>query len=241
MRIFEPANIRGATRRISAADWAFQDLWSRIVRGEIAAGERVTEDHLADLLDVSRTPLREALLRLQEIGFLEKQRSRALVVTPMSAEDAEELTNIREELEVLVARRAAKVAHNDPDAVANIRLHVQRMKLLEGMSAGPSRVLRLGEEFHLMLLELSGSGRLTSMLSHVYLAIERYRYLINVKQDRAAEIAREHGAIIEAVARGDAEAAAAAMREHISHSRRLYIDEIWRVLPRETAGSQPAG
>lgn len=217
-------------QRLSAPEWAFQEVWGRIVRGEIAVGERVTEESLAETLEISRTPLREAILRLQEIGFLERRRNRALCVTPMSAEEAEELTLIRERLEGLAARLAARNRDSHPELVAQTVRHVEQMKALQGAGAGPDPVLRLGDEFHSAVVRLSGSQRLPAMLSQVYLAIERYRYLLNENHDRAAELATEHERIIRAIAAGDEDAAEAAIRAHIAHSRQLYIDELDRLL-----------
>jgi len=239
LKIIGLAGSPGGGARLSASDWAFQDLWSRIVRGELAAGSRMTEDALAELLDVSRTPLREAIVRLQEIGLLQRQRNRGLQVTPLSAEDAEELTLIREHLEVLVARLAARNAREHPSKIDELQAHVLRMKALQGETIGAGPVLKQGDEFHAALLELAASSRLHTMLSHIYLAIERYRYILNENKNRASEIADEHEKILLAVASGDETAAAEAMSEHIAHARKLYIDQLRALLGAPAADITP--
>lgn len=229
-----PWQAQAGGQRLSAAEWAFQQVWGRIVRGEFAVGERITEENLAEALEVSRTPLREAILRLQEVGLLERRRNRTLCITPMSIEEAEELTLIRERLEGLAARLAARNRDRNPELVAQTVRHVEQMQALRGSEAGPGPILRLGDEFHSAVVRLSGSQRLPAMLSHVYLAIERYRHLLNESRDRALELATEHNRIIRAIADGDEDAAEAAIRAHISHSRRLYIDELDRLLHLQT-------
>jgi len=190
----------------------------------------MTEDALAELLDVSRTPLREAIVRLQEIGLLQRQRNRGLQVAPLSVGDAEELTLIREQLEVLVARLAARNASENPSKIEELKAQVLRMKALQGVSSGAGPVLKHGDEFHAALLDLAGSSRLHTMLSQVYLAIERYRYILNENKDRASEIADEHDRILQAVASGDEAAAAEAMSNHIAHARTLYVDQLRTLL-----------
>jgi DNA-binding GntR family transcriptional regulator len=212
----------------SAAEWAFRELWQKIVRRELKPGERVTEETLADLLQVSRTPLRDAIRRLEQANLIIRQRNRTLNIAPMSIRDAEELTLIREQLEALIAILAARNSHHMRDQIAEAWKIINAMKSLQGTRHGYAVTLELGDAFHSALCDISGAEQVRSLLGRVYLGIERYRTLLNERIDRTEELTREHEAILIAIDAGDERRAEAAMRFHISHARELYIEELRR-------------
>lgn len=207
--------------RGSIADWTFAQLWRRIVAGGLAPGSRVTEEGLADELQVSRTPLREALRRLEEIGVIVRRRNRSLRVAPLSVEEMVELTMIREALEGLVAREAARRVGAGEVGVESLEGLLEQMAALQD-SRHAAAFLQLGDAFHVGIRELSGCVRAAAMLARVQLSLERYRYLIGRDQERLSEIVAEHRAILETIASGDPAAAEASMCAHIAAARRVY-------------------
>src|SRR3954452_16691890 len=94
----------GIHRRL--ADEVFDRLHDRIVTGDLAPGDRVDAGEIADSLGVSRTPVREAILRLDAEGLVERQPYRGVVVTAVDQAAAEEVTALRVHLETLAARIA---------------------------------------------------------------------------------------------------------------------------------------
>jgi DNA-binding GntR family transcriptional regulator len=222
--------VGSSNKSFSTAEWAFNELWHQIVLRTLAPGQKVTEETLSELLQISRTPLREAIRRLVSVGLITKHRNRTLTISLLSVEEAEELTLIREQLEALVAFKAAQNSSQHPVQVAEAWLLIYEMKVMRESPHSTTALLALGDKFHAKLFDISGAERIRNILSQVYLGIERYRLLLNENQDRAYGIVSEHEAIMSAIEKGDGNAAEQAMRHHISKARLLYIEELQRIL-----------
>lgn len=210
-------------RAKSTSEWAFAELWTRIVTRELAPGQKITEVELSSLLDVSRTPLRAAVQRLQDVGLIERKRNRTMRVAPLSHGEVRELSMIREKLECLVAAEAARRVANEHLSVDHLTGLVAEMEALGNVQHGALAVLRLGEAFHLGLCRLSGLTRAEVMLVDINLSLRRYQILLNESVDRTPQLVREHRAILDAVALGDPEVAETRMKEHISAACTLYL------------------
>lgn len=224
-------------KSFSTAEWAFNELWRMIVLRKLAPGQKVTEETLSELLQISRTPLREAIRRLENVGLLTKHRNRTLTVSVLSIDEAEELTLIREQLEALVAIKAAQNSHLKPVLVAEAWMLIYEMKVMRESPHSATALLALGDKFHAKLFDISGAERIRTILSQVYLGIERYRLLMNENQNRAYDIVSEHEEIMSAIEKGDQASAEKAMRYHISKARSLYIKELTRVLEEQDGSS----
>ena len=185
-------------------------LRERILAGELRHGERLTEERLARELAVSRGPIRAALQRLEHEQLVVLKPYCGWEVARPNEQDAWELSTLRCGLEELGCRLAAAAM----TAEGVVRLHKARRRL-ETISKGDSRSTLTEADFalHRLIIELSGNRR----LQDAYLLLEQQiRFLIAAVNapfcPRA--IARSHDPIIEALSRGDGEAAAAACREH---------------------------
>jgi len=212
----------GAGREVgSAADWAFDQLRGLIVQGDLAPGARITEEALCTRLAVSRTPLRDALRRLEMAGLIVRQRNRSLRVADLSLDEMVRLSMLRDALEGTMARHVAR-------RYAAGEVHLDRLDgLVEEMAAveperGLGLLLRLGEQFHRELRAASGDPFGARLLDQVLLSFERYRHLIRRDTARARDLAIEHAAIMAAIRSGDADAAEAAIRRHLCNARAVY-------------------
>jgi len=210
--------------RESAPDWVFAQLVRRIVTGELPAGARITEEQLANELGVSRTPLRAALVRLENARLIIKQRNRALYVSPLRAEEIEELSNLRERIEGLVAYRAALRVKQEGVSTERARLICQQIDT-KGFG-NPFDLFTLGESFHAEIIRLSGLPRASNMLSDLYLGLERYRYILAEDPDRAPKRVKEHQDILSAIEAGEAENAENLMRRHIRNALDIYLERL---------------
>jgi DNA-binding GntR family transcriptional regulator len=205
----------------SAADVAFRELWRAIVSGKLAPGVRVTEEELARMLAISRTPLRETIRRLERIGLLTRQLGRGMRVTELSLQEMEHLSQARERLEGLIAFLVTqRYAGGEIDLEQLQRLH-ERMKKLVPLG-DMNLVLDTGLAFHQEMRRLSGSAHAERMLAELLLALERYRYLVGELPQRAAGIVAEHEEVIRLIRSKDADAAERAMRAHVGAARTLY-------------------
>lgn len=222
-RVGDVSALSAADPARSSSEWAFAELWNRIVTRELAPGQKITEVELSSLLDVSRTPLRAAVQRLQDVGLIERKRNRTMRVAPLSHAEVRELSMIRERLECLVAAEAARRVASEDLSVDHLTGLVAEMEALGNVQHGALAVLRLGEAFHLGLCRLSGLARAEVMLVDINLSLRRYQILLNESIDRTPQLVREHRAILDAVSLGDPEAADKRMKEHISAACKLYL------------------
>jgi DNA-binding GntR family transcriptional regulator len=230
--------------RLSAANRAFQHVWAAISRGSIEPGALVTEQGLASGLSVSRTPLRDAVQRLEALGLLVREPSRGLRVPPLSLEEMEQLSTAREVLEGLLAASAAqRVASGQANADALRAAHERHKRVLPLGDA--DLVLAAGLDFHNALRRLANNRPAMTYHQQVLLAFERYRYLARARTERPVQIASEHAAVVAAIEAGDPVTAEVAMRRHIAAGRDLYKSVLSQTLrasqndERQTSTSPP--
>ena len=190
---------------------AYSAVLDMILRGTIAAGELVTERQIATRLGISRTPVREAVRRLEGEGTLERQRDGSLVVRPYSMEDFLHALAVRRLLEGEAARLAAgKVSREALDAA---RERIARLR-----TEGLEDAARQGDrDFHAAVAEASGNPVLATAISDLRKRTAMFR--LGRLPERLDQVCDEHLTIVEALASGDGEAARAAMQAHIDNVR----------------------
>jgi DNA-binding GntR family transcriptional regulator len=190
---------------------AYGALLDMILRGTIAAGEPVTERLIAARLGMSRTPVREAVRRLEGEGTLERQRSGALVVRPYSMEIFLHALAVRRLLEGEAARLAAgKIA---PAIIAEARARIARLRD-EGLGDAARQDDR---DFHVAIAAASGNPVLATTIGDLRKRTAMFR--LGRLPERVDQVCDEHLAIVEALAAGDGEAARAAMQAHVDNVR----------------------
>ena len=190
---------------------AYGALLDMILRGSIAPGELVTERQIAVLLGMSRTPVREAVRRLEGEGTLERQRSGALVVRPYSMEEFLQALAVRRLLEGEVARLAAgKVP---PAVLTAARERIERLRR-EGLADTARQEDR---DFHAAIAEASGNPVLAATIADLRKRTAMFR--LGRLPERLDQVCDEHLTILDALASGDGEAARSAMQTHIDNVR----------------------
>lgn len=197
---------------------------SLIVTGQLAPGTRLIETELAERLGVSRTPVRQALQRLQQDGFVQATsgaHQARLSVVPLTADDAVELLEIVGALEGVAAGRAARLAPSERGRLASelTRLNAD-FRLAAGNTPPNLDVLfRRDEEFHRRYVTEAGRPRLLAMHEAVKPQAERYirMYISLLSTDVTASVA-EHRAIIDAIRNGDSPRADRSARKNWRHA-----------------------
>lgn len=212
-----------APDRRSTTDEVFTRLRERILTAELVPGSRHSVYRLADELGVSRTPVREAVLRLADLGLISIERNRGITIRGIRAEDVRDVFELRLMLEVPAAAGAARRADDALVVRLTAALEAMRVAALAGDEAafnGHDRVL------HAALGEALGNPLLSREVDRLRDSI-RVRGVSTIDQTRTmADIAEEHAPIVAAVAARDPEAAALAMREHLEHTAALLLDQI---------------
>ncbi|MFZ3580770.1 GntR family transcriptional regulator [Loktanella sp. DJP18] len=183
-------------------------------------GDRLVESELADRLGVSRTPVREALQRLETQSLLTRD-GRSLIVASLDHTQMAELYVVRGTLEGLAARLAAR--HATPEEVAVLRDMLAADQALRNDPAGLSRANR---RFHKQIHLASHNRFLVQQLDLVHRSMALLATTSISAEGRGADTLEEHGRIVEAIAAGDGDAADAALRDHISQAfvTRLRLD-----------------
>ena len=205
-------------KSISIADQIFEQLERDILSGRYQKGEVLSELSLAKQLGVSRTPVREAIRRLEQEKILEES-SRGLTVVGISHEDMLDMYEIRLQIEGLSARRAAERISNEELAAMRETLELQRFYVEKDGENNSAQIKNLDSQFHEQLYQASGSKAYCDTLISLHKKITKFRMASVSKHSRAMQSLAEHEAIYEALAARDAEKAAEAATMHTLHAR----------------------
>jgi DNA-binding GntR family transcriptional regulator len=195
----------------TTADAAYSALRQSILQGDLAPGERLRSDALANDLKVSRTPVREALRRLEAEGLIERSGS-GLIVREFSEQDLTELFYVREALEGMAARLAAENA--TPSEIGEIRELLDDMETL-GQRGELVALRALTADYHRLVGRAAHNGRLLQSLEHLLAHVRQMQTstLLNI-QGRAAEALKEHRDLLQALEARDSERAEKIARAH---------------------------
>ena len=214
------ANSRDGERARHAArpTLVYRKLRDLIVKGQLAPGTRLVETDVASRLNVSRTPVRGALQRLQQEGYIldspSLQQSRP-IVAPLTREDARELFYIVAEVEALAARHAADLPNVKRTALAARlqRINDDFKKAATAKQPSHHRLWELDERFHRGYVEAGAGPRLLALHDAVKPQAERYeRIYVSLLVSELGASITEHNVIIKAIRAGDREAAQTAVQ-----------------------------
>jgi DNA-binding GntR family transcriptional regulator len=185
----------------------------RIVTNALRPGERLSENELSGQLGVSRQPVREALIRLAEAGLVRVLPQRATVVTRISVARVSSARFLREAVERAVVRQAAGRA--TPDMIRQMRALI-RAQAKAIKAEDHAAFLSLDDDLHRSFAAAIGHEEVWRTLQNVKLQMDRVRYLSLPDATPGSRLLEQHTAIVEAIGRGDADAAEARMHQHLS-------------------------
>ncbi|MBQ8184478.1 MAG: GntR family transcriptional regulator [Lachnospiraceae bacterium] len=203
-------------KKESLSEKAYGMIREAILDGELKPGDVLTEEGMAELLQISRTPVRSALQQLSLEGLLRTERKN-LVVAGIGQEEIREIDQVRAELEPLSAELASKKGLTRQQA-EELKDYCQNQK--QAAAAGDVKGFFLwGEQFHIRLAEFSGNGYLAEMISGA--SASAVRYLANQQHPEQFldNSGAEHEEILQTILAGDAQAARKKMKEHIQQER----------------------
>lgn len=200
---------------ISLADQVFEELERDILSGAFERGEILTEIKLSERLGVSRTPIREALRRLEQEHIIESTSKGAKVIG-ISRTDIADICEIRLRLEGLAARWAAERADEE-----GIRILKETVELQEfyTQKSDPDSIKNADSRFHQTIYALCGSNSMRDTLEPLHRKLLKYRRVSVSAQSRAEKSLEEHRAIYEAIAAHDGERAETLTILHVKNAR----------------------
>jgi DNA-binding GntR family transcriptional regulator len=222
------ANMPGLRGRVerprSLRDQVYDRLRAAILSGEMAPGSPVIEADIAARLGASRTPVREALRRLETEGMLEPRGLRGSVVRELPRDEVTCIFEIREALEALAARRASR--RMEPRDYREIDKLLARM---EKNVHDPAEMERLDTAFHDFILAHADGQRLKRMLGDLRSDILPWRFIALATAERREATASEHAAMVAAMKSRDEAAISAATAQHIGNTRAAVLRELEKI------------
>lgn len=201
-------------KTISLADQVFDHLEHDILCGKYQRGEVLTESKLSAELGVSRTPIREALRRLEQEHIIEES-GKGCVVIGISENDLRDIFEIRSRLECIAAARAAAMRTEEQLEELREALELQEFYLTK---RDAEQIKQMDNRFHSTVYRLSGSTVFYDTLVPLHKKIQKYRRASLENRSRAAASVAEHRRIFEAIAAQDAAAAERYTTEHITNA-----------------------
>jgi len=201
---------------MSLADQAYEEIKKRILDFDFMPGDRLSESDLAQQIDVSRTPLRQALQRLQHEGFVEAIPKVGWLIPPLDFEKFDELYDFR----VLIECHAVRaLCDSDQDRSRLHRLARVWLVAAKERLQDPERVGMLDEAFHSQIVEGTGNRELLRTYREVTERMRIIRRLDFYNADRITATYDEHGKILAAIQKRRSEEAQRLLRAHIEQSR----------------------
>jgi len=197
-----------------ASEQAYAKIRAHLLSGSVKANEQLTEDQLAQITGVSRTPVREAVRRLEDELLLVRSETKRLFVADWSRDDIEEMFTLRQMLECHAAERAAhrlsKAQITQLEAVNHALKHA-----IAQPSPDVARFLEANRSFHDAIVDAADSPRLGQMLARLVEAPVVLRTARTYSLDDLRQSARDHDELIAAFAARDPDWARAVMGSHL--------------------------
>ena len=214
------------------SDYAYRQVRDRILSGELHPGAVLQQRELASRIGISTTPLREALRRLKSEGLVELDAHRDARISPLRAEEARDLLELRKSLDPLAAALAAQRRTNaDIQAIRSTHAGLAPLPTEPAIAQ-----LVAHRNFHAAIYRASHNDLLIESLESLWDKADRYRRLA-LQNDRGQEArdikAREHRMLLESIVAGDSDQASKVMCAHIDTS--LGATAMWR-LGRDSTG-----
>ncbi len=207
--------------RVSQTERAYDQIKRRILENDMAAGFQALEQELAEMLGMSRTPVREALIRLAEEGMVEVRPRHGMRVLPVSADDMREIYEILTSLESTAAELAAARGVTDAE-MAELKMTVTDMD-----AALEEEDLRkwaaADEKFHMLLVKFSNNARLLALVNSFWEQTHRVRLVTLRLRPKPVNSNKDHAAVADAIAKGDREAARRLHHRHRVKSGKMLV------------------
>jgi DNA-binding GntR family transcriptional regulator len=206
-----------------------QNVYARIkeavLKGDLPPGSRLIESHVADALGISRTPVREAIHKLEREGLLEQSPTGGFFVMGLTRADIEETFGIRSVLESYAARLAALQYREEELQPLEKKIEEYRVSLERGEM---KELTHINTEFHDLLYALSRSPKLIKMINDLREQIYRFRRVILGVEEMARVSNEDHRLMLEYIRRRDAVGVEALVREHILRGQEVVLSHFDR-------------
>jgi DNA-binding GntR family transcriptional regulator len=217
-----PAAPTPDTDGLPRGEQVYRHIRSAIQSGELKPGERLREADLAEAVGLSRTPVREALARLQSEGLIMHDATRGIVVSELDYSMVTELYFMREVLEGTAARLTAQHASE-----VEISILEDLCKQYEAAQGDPAQLAASNNRFHETLYRCSHNRYLVNMLTVLHNALSLLGGTTLTESERVNETLTEHKQVVDAIRNRDADGAEAALRGHIRAAQKTRMKRLF--------------
>ena len=200
----------------------YEELKRQIMIGEIPPGTRMMEVELADDMGVSRTPIREAIRKLEKEGLVSIEPRRGAYASEISIKDMVDVLEVREFLEGMAAGLASKRITEEEIAALKHSIDAYRNAVESGST---EEIIEEDEIFHKLIVDCSGNKTLIQMINQVQELALRFRYIYYEDFSRYKNMPNEHQEILDAVLSGDPEIARKVADEHVLRLKEFVIEQ----------------
>lgn len=207
---------------VAAGDRAYEDVKSRILTSELAGGDLISEGEVADRLNISRTPVREAFLRLQAEGFMKLYPKRGAMITPIARSEARDVIDARGVLETHAVRQATASPERTERLVAELRenLQLQDERIAERDLGGYALA---DADFHAAIIRSGDNALIAHFYSTLYDRQVRMARSSVSTDIIADDVVGEHVALLDAIEARDPDRFAALLEEHLKKIHAVLI------------------
>jgi phosphonate utilization transcriptional regulator len=200
----------------SLPDLVQMEIERMILSGELTAGSKLNEVMFAELLGVSRGPVREAFRALEGSGLVQQEKNQGVFVRQVSVEEADEIYEVRASLDELAGRKLAQqITQEQLNELRDMLKHMDQYVEQKDVDA----YHKLNLEFHDTLVQMAGNKKLLDTYRRLVNELNLYRRTALGQKGTLPISTREHHEIVDTIASRDAEAAGAVMRKHVMESR----------------------
>jgi len=216
-------------RRLSTSDEAYERVRGEILDGSLMPGDVIVEERVARTLEMSRTPVREALLRLERENLLVRS-GRSLVVKTFSADEIADVYTLRAHIESYAARIAAeRITDHELDQLS--RVQEEMLRQTEQHHSSPDRdvlrqITQLNQRFHQLVVRATRSPALARTLNHLVLTPLLYRAQLWYDEDDRDASAAGHDQLLDALRAHDADEAERIWRAHLIYGRDVVLGKL---------------
>ena len=205
-------NVGVSTKPLRLVDQLVEDIFDEVLEGRIPLGGKITEDEIATRFKVSRTPVREAVKRLADVGVLVIRPRCGVEVASFDEQDLQQILELRVEYECFALRRALECMTEE-----NIEKLVHEAAVCEALLKSKNRVqiFRADSQFHLQLAHLAGNKYLAEAMQRLDVKVQLCRMIFCKSMTKIKSSVKFHWRILDAIREGNGEQADALLREHI--------------------------
>jgi DNA-binding GntR family transcriptional regulator len=226
--LVEAAAKGGVSPIASRNEVTYGNIKRMILAGQLGPGRKLVHEEMAGILKVSRTPVREALERLYQEGFVTRLPRRGFYVAEITRDEAVDLYGTREALEIHALSTTLDKGPLNRSAISALKEHARKYEQLTQAQVLTERILA-DVLFHLKLAELSGNRYAVRMLAQTFERLALKRRLEGYRYDRSQSAVAEHANLIEALSRHEKKAAVDILRKHIRSARDALLSQLYEL------------